>query len=126
MPKAPVPLSVQAVADLVGGRLLGGAGRMLTAVGPLEGADGETLSILSSTRYLPEFRGSAAGAVLLKPGAEAEPAGPTVRIVVSDPQAAMARVLAAMFPTGAEDGSVHPTARLGAGVMLGDRVVIGP
>ncbi|NOT09892.1 MAG: UDP-3-O-(3-hydroxymyristoyl)glucosamine N-acyltransferase, partial [Gemmatimonadales bacterium] len=68
----------------------------------------------------------AAGAVLLKPGAGAGPAGPTVRIVVSAPQAAMARVLAAMFPTGAEDGSVHPTARLGAGVMLGDRVVIGP
>lgn len=126
MPRALVPLSVQAVADLVGGSLVGDGARVLTAVGPLEGADGETLSFLASPRYLPAFRASRAGAVLVRSEAAPEPAGPGVRIVVADPQKAMARVLAAMFPPQAPSAGVHSTALLGTGVRLGSGVVIGP
>jgi UDP-3-O-[3-hydroxymyristoyl] glucosamine N-acyltransferase len=116
---------VQALAALVDGRVLGDGDLVLSAVGPLEGADGETLSLLSSARYLPEFRSSAAGAVLLRAADLSEPAGPRVRIVVSDPQRAMADAVAAMFPSTRGPGCVHPTATLGAGVRLGREVVIG-
>ena len=126
MLRATVPLTVQAVAELVAGRLIGDGARQLTAVGPLEGADGATISLLTGSRYLPQFRASSAGAVLLPPENEAEPAGPPVRIVVPDPQAAMARVLAAMFPPALAPARVDPTARLGAGITLGMDVVIGP
>ncbi len=121
-----MPLTVQAVADLVGGRLVGNGARLLSAVGPLEGADGETLSFMSSRRYLAEFRASAAGAVLLHAENESESAGPAVRIVVGDPQGAMACVLAAMFPRPALASGVDPSARLGTGVRLGEAVAIGP
>jgi UDP-3-O-[3-hydroxymyristoyl] glucosamine N-acyltransferase len=124
-PRAPVPLTAQAVAELVGGRLVGDGARMLTAVGSLEGADGETLSLLASARYLPAFHASRAGAVLLAPGNESIGAGPAARIVVADPQQAMARVLAAMFPLESTVGSIHSTARLAAGVRLGTAVSIG-
>ncbi|HLB54067.1 MAG TPA: UDP-3-O-(3-hydroxymyristoyl)glucosamine N-acyltransferase, partial [Gemmatimonadales bacterium] len=125
---APVPLTAQAVAELVGGRLSGDGAARLTAVGPLERADGNTLSILVSTHYLAPFRASRAGAVLLRAEHLAEPEGPRTRIVVADPQAAMARVLGAMFPPAPEasGGAIHPTARLGRGVVLGVRVRLGP
>ncbi|HEV8357373.1 MAG TPA: UDP-3-O-(3-hydroxymyristoyl)glucosamine N-acyltransferase [Gemmatimonadales bacterium] len=126
MARVSVPLTAQAVTELVGGRLVGEGTGTLRAVGPLEGADGATLSLLTSTRYLPEFRTSGAGAVLLKPEAEAEPAGPPVRIVVSDPQGAMARVLGVMFPPAGLTPGVDPTATLGRGVRLGPGVSIGP
>ena len=125
MPRAPVPLSVQALATLVNGRVVGNGDLVLSAVGPLEGADGDTLSLLTSTRYLPEFRASAAGAVLLRAAEQDEPAGPRVRIVVPDPQRAMAEAVAAMFPAPGVTGQVHPTATLSAGVRLGTGVIVG-
>ena len=124
--RAPVPLTARAAAELVGGRLVGDGERMLSAVGSLEGADGETLSLLSSGHYLAAFHASRAGAVLLRPDAAGAAPGPAVRIVVDDPQAAMARVLRAMFPAQAQSGLIHPTARLAAGVELGRAVRIGP
>jgi len=121
-----VPLTAQAVAELVGGRLVGDGARVLTAVGSLEGADGETLAFLASPRYVDAFRASRAGAVLLAPDAAELPAAAAVRIVVADPHAAMARALHAMFPAAPPAGQVHPTAQLGAGVRLGAAVVVGP
>lgn len=126
MPRAPVPLTAEAVAELVRGRLVGDGALTLRAVGPLEGADGSTLSLLTSPRYLPEFRVSGAGAVLLKPESEAEPAGPPRRIVVKDPHGALAKVLAVMFPAPGVAPGIHPTAILGARVRLGEGVSIGP
>jgi UDP-3-O-[3-hydroxymyristoyl] glucosamine N-acyltransferase len=124
VPRAPVPLTVQALAALVDGRVTGDDTLVLNAVGSLEGADGETLSLLSSARYLPEFQASAAGAVLLRPADQHAPGGPRVRIVVADPQRAMAEAIAAMFPPTAPAGSVDPGAVLSAGVRLGKGVVV--
>jgi len=121
-----VPLTAQAVADLVGGRLIGDGARVLTAVGPLEGAAADTLSFLAATRYLPKFRSSLAGAVLLRNECASEPVGPAVRIVVADPHGALARAVGAMFPPEARVPDIHPTARLGSGVVMGEGVAIGP
>ncbi|MGQ0704201.1 MAG: UDP-3-O-(3-hydroxymyristoyl)glucosamine N-acyltransferase [Gemmatimonadales bacterium] len=124
--RAPVPLTAQAVAELVGGRLVGNGALELAAVGPLDRADGATLSLLVSAQYLPAFRRSQAGAVLLRAAHERESDGPGTRIVVADPPAAMARAVAAMFPGARPAGGViHPSARLGRGVRLGARVRIG-
>jgi UDP-3-O-[3-hydroxymyristoyl] glucosamine N-acyltransferase len=121
-----VSLTAQAVSELVGGRLVGDGARLLSAVGPLAGADGSTLSLLTSPRYLPEFRSSGAGTVLLRLEHEPETAGPPIRIVVGDPHRALATVLGAMFPRGDLPAGVDRTARLGTGVRLGRGVAIGP
>jgi UDP-3-O-[3-hydroxymyristoyl] glucosamine N-acyltransferase len=126
MPRAAVPLTAQAVAELVGGRLVGDGTRLLSAVGSLEGADGATLSLLATTRYLDAFRSSRAGAVLLRPGSAALGSAATTRIEVDDPAAAMARVLAAMFPRSEQRGRIHPTVQLERGVRLGRGVSLGP
>ncbi len=124
MPRARVSLTAQAVADLVGGRLIGDGGCVLAAVGPLEGAEPDTLSFLAGSRYLPEFRTSRAGAVLLRNDCAGEAGGPPVRIVVTDPHDALARTLGVMFPASPPPPDIHATARLGPGVVLGQGVAI--
>ncbi len=117
-----------AVADLVEGELIGDGGVRLAGVAPLHSAGPEALSILSSGRYLTAFRASGAGAVLLSREHAAERGGPVTRIVVPDPQTALSRVLEAMYPSAGvvTEPAIHPSARLGRGVRLGARVVLGP
>jgi len=118
-------LTAQAVADLVGGRLLGNGTVTLTAVGPLDRADGSTLSFLSGPRYLGTFQLSAAGAVLLRGEHADEPAGPATRIVVDDPAKAILQVVPVLFPERPPMWGVDPTARIGAGTTWRGEISIG-
>jgi UDP-3-O-[3-hydroxymyristoyl] glucosamine N-acyltransferase len=119
-------LTAQAVADLVGGRLLGDGGVLLSAVAPLDRAGPRSISFATGVRYRAALAATGADAVLiteaLVPLAPLRPA----RIVVRDPAQAMATVAAALFPAPAPRAAIDPTARLGAGVHLGEDVAIGP
>lgn len=123
----PAPsLTAQAVADLVGGRLVGDGTVTLAAVGPLDRADAGTLSFLASARYLRAFKGSRAGAVLLREEHAAEGEGPRTRIVVAEPHRAIHTIAAQLYPQEEHARGIHPTAILGDGVQLGVEVSIGP
>jgi UDP-3-O-[3-hydroxymyristoyl] glucosamine N-acyltransferase len=119
-------LTAQAVADLVGGRLLGDGGVRIEAVRSLDRAGPEALSFAVSSRYAADLRGSRAGAVLVPEELAAESAGPRTRIVVKDPYSALVRVLRALFPSKPSTSGIESTARIGAGTSLGDDVSIGP
>ena len=119
-------LTAQAVADLVGGRLLGNGALALTDVGPLDRADGATLSLLSGPRYLEAFARSAAGAVLLRVEHAEVAGGPTTRIVVDDPAAALLKVVPVLIPVPAIEWGVAPTAVIGPGATWRGDVQIGP
>lgn len=119
-------LTAQAVADQVGGRLLGNGAQAVSQIGPLDRADEGTLSFLVSTKYLAYFRSSRAGVVLVAPEFEAEPEGPATRIVVKDPYRALLSLLPRFIPPRPAQSGVHPTAVLGTGVTLGADVFIGP
>jgi UDP-3-O-[3-hydroxymyristoyl] glucosamine N-acyltransferase len=119
-------LTAQAVAELVGGRLLGDGAVTIRAIRPLDRAGPEALSFAISSRYAEELRASRAGAVLVPDAlADAEP-GPRTRIVVQDPYAALARVMDALFPAVPPSPGVDPTARIGPGCILGTDVQLGP
>jgi UDP-3-O-[3-hydroxymyristoyl] glucosamine N-acyltransferase len=118
-------LTAQAVADLVGGRLLGDGSVMLRAVRALDSAGPEALSLAVSPKYAEDLRACRAGAVLVPDGLANAPGGPRTRIVVGDPYAAIVRVMGAMFPPTRSGSGVDPTARLGAGCSLGRDVSIG-
>jgi UDP-3-O-[3-hydroxymyristoyl] glucosamine N-acyltransferase len=122
----PAGLTAQAAADLVGGRLLGDGAVLLRAIGPLDRAGPDALSLAISGRYAEELRVSRAGAVLLPELLADAPAGCHARIVVKDPYASLVRVIGAMFPAPVPAPGVDPTARLGPGVELGAEVSIGP
>jgi len=119
-------LTAQAVADLVGGRLIGNGAAVLHRIGPLDRADGSTLSFLVSTNYLAYFRASNAGVVLISPAFEAEAQGPSTRIVVPDPYRALLSLLPKFIPPVVSATGIHPTAVLGEGVELGAEVYLGP
>ena len=118
-------LTAQAVADLVGGRLLGDGTVVLRAVRPLDRAGPDAISLAVSTRYADELRASRAGAVLL-PDALAQAEGPPARIIVPDPYAALVQVIGALFPPASSPPGVDPRARLGAGCVLGEDASVGP
>ena len=119
-------LTAQAVADLVGGRLLGDGGVRIGAVRPLNSAGPDALSLAVSSRYAADLDNSRAGAVLVPEALAAASAGPRTRIVVSDPYGALVRVLHALYPPEPRQPGIDPTARIGAGAVLGAEVSIGP
>lgn len=121
---APAGLTAQAVADLVGGRLLGDGGVVLNAVRPLDRAGPEALSLAVSARYAEQLKVTRAGAVLV-PDALAGAGGPAARIVVRDPYSALVVAMGAMFPPTPILPGVDATARLGAGCVLGREVSLG-
>ncbi|MGZ8392536.1 MAG: UDP-3-O-(3-hydroxymyristoyl)glucosamine N-acyltransferase [Gemmatimonadales bacterium] len=118
-------LTARAVADLVGGRLLGDGGIRINRVRPLDRAGPDALSFAVSVRYAADLDSSKAGAVLV-PEALAAGAGPATRIVVPDPYGALVRVLHALYPRESPEAGVDPTARIGTGAVIGADVSIGP
>ena len=119
-------LTAQAVADIVGGRLLGDGTVTVRAVRALDRAGPEALSLAISPRYADALRNSRAGAVLVPDTLAEPPEGGRARIVVPDPYAALVRVMGVLFPAVATPSGVDPTARLGPGCVLGPDVSIGP
>ena len=115
-----------AVADLVGGRLLGDGGRVVTAVGPIDRAGPDALTLAVSPRYADALAASGAAAALVPPALAEAPAGPAARIVVADPYAAMVRVIQRLFPPPTPPPTIDPTARIGSGTELGADVSLGP
>ena len=119
-------LTAQAVADLVGGRLLGDGGVVLSAVGPIDRAGPGALTMAVSPRYAAALAASAASAVLVPPALAEAAAAPAARIVVNDPYGAMVRAIRTLFPPLEPPPGIDPTARLGAGTRIGAGVSIGP
>ncbi|HYF22217.1 MAG TPA: UDP-3-O-(3-hydroxymyristoyl)glucosamine N-acyltransferase [Caulobacteraceae bacterium] len=95
---------------------------------PLVAADERSVSFFSDRRYLADLQATRAGAVFLHPAfADKAPAG-AVAIVTREPQAAWSRAAERLHPPrllGAQDGRVHPGARLEEGVTLAPGVVVG-
>ncbi len=79
-----------------------------------------------SRKYLPQFRRSQAGAVLIAETLSQEEGGPAVRIVVPDPSAALLQVARAMDTSAPSVAEIHPSVTLGHGVVLGADVSLGP
>jgi UDP-3-O-[3-hydroxymyristoyl] glucosamine N-acyltransferase len=119
-------LTAQAVADLVGGRLLGDGGVVVSTVGPIDRAGPGALTLAASPRYAAALEGSTASAVLLPPALAEAAAGPAARVVVPDPYGAMVRVIRRLFPPADVPSGIDATARIGAGTRLGSGVAIGP
>lgn len=117
-------LSAQAVADLVGGRLLGDGAVVLRTVAPLDRAGPESLSLAVSRAYIDALRVTRAGAVLVPEMLATVADGPSVRIVVEDPARALTRAMQELYFLPPRPAGVDPTARIGRGVRLGPDVCL--
>ncbi len=120
------PFSVQQIAALVGGTVVGPAEAAITGVASVEEAEAGDLVFAESARYLEAALRSKAAAVLV-PAAWAEelPQAEKPLILVADPRAAFVRVLEAFAPAWNLPVGIHPSAQIGPNARLGEQVSIG-
>ena len=120
------PLTAAEVASLVGGALIGDGAVRLSGVASLDRAGPTDLTFLAAGRYLPHFQASRAGAALCTQEHQTAQPGPATRIVVDDPHRALLSVVRVLYPEEPRRTGVDPTACVGAGVVLGREVYLGP
>ncbi|MSR35535.1 MAG: UDP-3-O-(3-hydroxymyristoyl)glucosamine N-acyltransferase [Gemmatimonadetes bacterium] len=119
-------LTLGDVADLVDGRLIGDPSCAVRGVAPLAHAGPDQIAPVVSARYRSEIPSSRAGCLLVAAALADGIDDPRPRVVVADPHAALIPLLTRLHPETAAPAFVHPTAVIGAGVVLGADVGIGP
>jgi UDP-3-O-[3-hydroxymyristoyl] glucosamine N-acyltransferase len=131
-------LTAADLAAAVGGVIEGDETTTVTRVAGLDSADAASLSFFSTARYAPEAASTRAGVVLVTAELAPRVAHVAARVIVAMPQQAMLIALRLLhrgepFLPGVHasaelgrNATVHPTASIGARVVLGDRCVIGP
>jgi len=117
-------LTALAIADIVGGKLVGPPGTTVNGVAPLDHAGPGDISFVASLRYATLFHYTAAGVVLITPDLSDLPSGVVSRVVVEKPHDALLRLLPKFYPEPDRTPSIHATARIGRGANIGRDVTL--
>lgn len=124
--RRPEALTLEQVAALVGGRIAGPPGPLVHGVAAVDEAGPDQMGLLSIKRYVRFVESSRAGSFLVARDLEqALPEG-APRVVVTQPNRALSLLLEHFHRASPGDPTIHPTAVLGRGVLLGARVRIDP
>jgi UDP-3-O-[3-hydroxymyristoyl] glucosamine N-acyltransferase len=99
---------------------------VLRRLAPLDRAGPDALSFLVAPAYLPDYRQTAAGAVLVAQALAGEAIGPGTRILVARPDDALERAAALLHPPRRQHRGVDPTARVAPDVEVPADGYIGP
>jgi UDP-3-O-[3-hydroxymyristoyl] glucosamine N-acyltransferase len=118
-------ITAEAIAALVSGELIGDGRVLISGVAPLDRAEGEHLSILTSAKYEPMLASTKAGVVLIDPEFRDAVGQPRARIIVKQPLEKLLSLLPRLYPVKETHPGVAPTARIGRGATLGEGVSIG-
>ncbi len=113
------PVTAAAIADLVGGELIGDGEVTVYGVAALDRAHGEQLSVLSHARYVTWFRETRAGVVIMGAEFRETSGSPAARVIVDRPMEALLSVLPLFHRAPTRAAGVHATA------VIGDRAVLG-
>ena len=108
------------------GELRGDPDVVVTGVAPLDRAGPQHLTFLANARYAPLFADCDAGVALVAPDLADTPGRSGARVVVGNPHDAMLSLLASLYPEPEHVPGVHPTAVIGRGARIGERVAVGP
>ncbi len=120
-------MSLEAAAHAVDGRLEGVDGsRLIRGIAPLETARSHDLALFASRKYRRYLVGSDHAVLLLPLDLEDLVDPDRARLVVGDVRAALRTLLLRMYPTETHPGGIHSTAVVGADVVLGEGVGLGP
>jgi UDP-3-O-[3-hydroxymyristoyl] glucosamine N-acyltransferase len=119
-------LTAAAIAEDVGGRLVGNPAIIVDGVAPLDRASERDLSFLGATKYASMFASSSAGVVLISPELAESPGRAAARVVVDRPQEALLSLLPRFHRPPRTEAGVHSTSVIGPGARLGQNVAVGP
>jgi UDP-3-O-[3-hydroxymyristoyl] glucosamine N-acyltransferase len=111
------------LAALVGGRVVGDAGARVVRVASLASACEGELAFVEDAKLFGAARASRASVVVAPEGAGLE--GLSSVIEVARPKLAFALAAAALSPARRRAASVHPTAHVARGAVLGEGVYVG-
>lgn len=120
------PITLQEIATLVSGRVVGDGSILVSDVRPLDEAGSDELGFLASRKYVRYAEGSCAAALLVDAELEHRVGEGRPMVVVDDAHLALYHVLTHLHPPATTPGGVHPTAVVAEGVELGENVGIGP
>ncbi|MDE2142329.1 MAG: UDP-3-O-(3-hydroxymyristoyl)glucosamine N-acyltransferase [Elusimicrobia bacterium] len=128
----PQPKTVADIAALVGGAAVGDERRVVEGVSEVASAGPKDVASFHNMKYLAAAQAAPAGCLLVPPQAKDAACAAKAKIVVEDPQAAFAILLALIdgarrakiAPGVSAKASVHPLAKLGKNVHVGDFVVV--
>jgi UDP-3-O-[3-hydroxymyristoyl] glucosamine N-acyltransferase len=112
-------LTALAIADILGGKLIGPAGTTVNGVAPLDRAGPGDVSFVASARYATLFHYTGAGVVLITAELADLPSAVVSRVVVAKPHDALLELLPRFYPEPERSPSIHPTARVGRDAQIG-------
>ncbi len=113
------------IARLVGGRLVGDGAIAIRSVAPIEEAGEGAISFVANRRYRRFLGSTKASAVMVPPELEQDAVGPC--IVSPNPYLCLQKVVRLFYGDGVGfPKGMHETAVVGAGVRLGADVYLGP
>jgi UDP-3-O-[3-hydroxymyristoyl] glucosamine N-acyltransferase len=118
-------ITAEAIAGLVSGELIGDGAVSVSGVAPLDRAEANHLSILSSAKYATMLASTKAGIVLVDPEFRDVAGGRSTRIIVKQPLEKLLSLLPRLYPEAPPTVGIAATARIGKGAILGERVSIG-
>ena len=123
------PVGLAELASLAGSQAPAGDDRPIATAAPLGEAGPDAVAFFSDRRYAAELPNTRAGACFVSAEhADKLPEG-CAALVTPEPQAAWASAAARLCRPRRHDpteGAIHPTARIGEGVVLHHGVVVGP
>ncbi len=116
-------ITVQHIADLVSGTVIGDKDKEISKLMSLSSADNESVTFIADKKMLSQLQVSKAGLVLLSENVADQFLGN--RIVVTNPYLAFAKV-SKLFDPEPDVNGIHSTAIVHSTASLGDKVSIGP
>lgn len=117
-------ITAAAIAEQVGGELLGDGSIVVRGIAPLDRAGPDELSLLAHARYATWYSNTRAGVVLVSPELADMLGTPGARIVVANPIQSM-QILLRHFHRGERRPiGIHPTAIVAASAVIGADVTI--
>ncbi len=116
-------MTLQQLAERIGARLEGDGTLDVARVAALDAAGPGEVTFLANEKYAAEVAATKATAVILGPTG---PAAPCAVLRVDNPYLAFALAARALAPPSVLPVGVHPSAVIGADVVLGEGVGIGP
>jgi UDP-3-O-[3-hydroxymyristoyl] glucosamine N-acyltransferase len=118
-------MTLQEIAEVVQGELLGSPTLVVKGVASLRDAQEGDLAFYGSPRYLSELRETEATAVLVPPHFDQSVSCSLIK--VEHPSAAFDRVIALLAPPSLPVATgIHPQASVAASALLGKNITLGP
>jgi len=116
--------NLQQLAEHIGARLIGDAELMISAAAQLDDAGAGDICFVASAKYVASLKSTSASAVILREDVLGD--SPVASLVVENPRAAYAKVVALLYPEHKPAPGVHTTAVIDPSASISSLSYIGP